>query len=57
MKKIENPNIHKKRIYSNPEISCVKLDKEISLVMQSSAPEDPEGSLQPEHFSLNPFKI
>ena len=47
-----------KRKYVQPQIYCVKLDKEISLVMQSYAPDDPpDGSLQPEHFSFNPFKL
>ncbi len=47
-----------KRKYVQPRINSVKLDKEISLVMQSSAPDDPpDGSLQPEHFSINPFKL
>jgi len=48
---------NKKRNYKQPQIRCVKLDKDISMVMQSEAPPDPGGSLQPEHFSINPFKL
>ena len=48
---------NKKRNYSQPHINLIKLDKDISLVMQSDAPPDPGGSLQPEHFSINPFKL
>ena len=47
----------KKRFYQQPTICIIKLDKDISLVMQSDAPPDPGGSLQPEHFSINPFKL
>ena len=47
----------KKRFYKQPQVNRVKLDKEISLVMQSDAPPDPGGSLKPEHFSINPFKL
>jgi len=46
-----------KRNYTIPQITRIKLDKEISLVMQSDAPGDPGGSLQPDHFSINPFKL
>jgi hypothetical protein len=47
-----------KRKYSTPEITEVKIDKEISLVMMSANPGgDPDESVQPEHFNLNPFKI
>ena len=53
VKKTEN----EKRNYKQPQICRIKLDKEISLVMQSEAPPDPGGSLQPEHFSINPFKL
>jgi len=52
-----NSNNRKKRFYKQPQVCCIKLDKEISLVMQSEAPPDPGGSLQPEHFSINPFKL
>ena len=47
----------KKRSYKQPQVNRIKLDKDISLVMQSDAPPDPGGSLQPEHFSINPFKL
>jgi hypothetical protein len=47
-----------KRKYSTPEITEIKIDKEISLIMMSSNPGDnpPEGSM-PDNFDLNPFKI
>jgi len=57
MKKM-NKNINSpKRMYVKPQIERIILDNEISMVMQSDAPGDPGGSLQPEHFSINPFKI
>ena len=46
-----------KRTYVKPRIERIVLDNEISMVMQSDAPPDPGGSLQPEHFSINPFKL
>jgi hypothetical protein len=50
--------IHKKqkRNYAKPQIERIKLDNEISMVMMSPPP-DPDGSIQPEHFSVNPFKM
>jgi hypothetical protein len=47
-----------KRKYSAPEITEIKIDKEISLIMMSSNPGDnpPEESM-PDNFNLNPFKI
>lgn len=56
---MENTNdIQKgKRKYSTPEITEIKIDKEISLVMMSANPGgDPDESM-PENFNLNPFKI
>lgn len=48
----------KKRKYSKPEITVVKIDNQISLVMMSANPGgDPDESIQPDHFSFNPFKI
>lgn len=47
----------RKRIYVKPQIMRIILDNEISMVMQSAPPGDPGGSLQPEHFSINPFKL
>jgi hypothetical protein len=47
-----------KRKYSAPEITEIKIDKEISLVMMSANPGgDPDESVQQDHFNLNPFKI
>ena len=41
-----------------PEIKVIKLDNEISLVMMSSNPGgDPDESISPDHFNLNPFKL
>jgi hypothetical protein len=48
----------KKKTYSCPEITTIEIDNEISLVMMSAGPEgDPTESIQPDHFSLNPFKL
>lgn len=49
---------NKKRKYSTPVIECVKLDHEISLVLESTPPEGPnQGSLMtPEHLKNDPFK-
>ena len=49
-----------KRNYVKPEIERIKLDNEISIFMDSGGstpPDDPSGSMQPEHFSINPFKL
>jgi hypothetical protein len=57
--KENNSTPKEKRKYSTPEITEIKIDKEISLVMMSLNPgEDPpgEGSM-PDHFNLNPFKM
>jgi secreted Zn-dependent insulinase-like peptidase len=56
MKIIKKSKNIKKRTYSKPQIERIKLDNEISMVMMSP-PGDPNGSIQPEHFSINPFKI
>jgi hypothetical protein len=56
----ENKRTQKeKRKYSTPEITEIKIDKEISLVMMSANPGgDPdETSMQQDHFNLNPFKM
>ena len=42
----------KKKIYTKPEVKKVKIDNEISMVMMSSPPGDPESSLK----KLNPLK-
>ena len=48
---------NKKRKYINPEISCIKIDNEISLVMMSANPNnDPDESLNI-NPTENPFKI
>jgi len=47
-----------KRKYVTPMIERVKLDNEISLVLESDPPTGPnQGSLMaPEHFNYDPFK-
>ena len=56
--------IIKKRTYSSPQLLCVKLDNEISLILVSSGgdPGNPEGEpitdgkfIAPEYFNNNPF--
>jgi hypothetical protein len=46
----------KKREYSKPSVERIKLDNEITIMM-ASLPPDPPGSIQPEHFNINPFKL
>jgi hypothetical protein len=48
-----------KRIYSQPEIMRVKLDTEISLVLESNPAAGPDEVMNkaPEHFYNDPFKI
>ena len=49
--------LQEKREYSTPEITEIKIDNEISLVMMSANPGgDPTESV-PDNFNLNPFKI
>ena len=46
-----------KQLYSSPQIERIKLDNEISLVLISDDPGDPNASLiTPEYFNNNPFK-
>ncbi len=47
-----------KRIYLQPQIFCIELDNEISLVLTSFIPpEGPdEGYLSPEYLKNDPFK-
>ena len=53
---INNKKVQK-RTYSNPQIERIKLDNEISLILESSdAPGDPEASLTNEYFNNDPFK-
>jgi len=55
--KATQTTIHKqKRTYVKPRLEQIKLDKEISMVMMSTPPGDPWSSVQPEHFSVDPFK-
>lgn len=56
MKKNTKQN-NNKRAYQKPMIEKVLLDHEISMVMLSDPPSDPDGSIQPDHFSMNPFKL
>jgi hypothetical protein len=56
MKKIQKPKNPLKR-YVKPQVERIILDNEISMVMQSPPPGDPDGMIQPEHFSINPFKL
>jgi hypothetical protein len=49
--------ISKKRIYNSPRIERIQLDNEISLVLVSGDPGDPNASLKiPEYFNHDPFK-
>jgi hypothetical protein len=57
MKKASIHVNRQKRHYVKPQIERIVLDKEISLVMQSTPPGDPDGMIHPEHFSINPFKM
>ena len=51
-----NDNIYKK-VYSQPQIECVKLDNEIALTLESDPAGGPgEGYLPPENFRQEPFK-
>jgi hypothetical protein len=48
-----------RRIYSKPEINNIKLDNEISLVLESTPPVPPvyeNISLTTDYFNNNPFK-
>jgi len=48
----------KKRKYSSPDLTVVKIDNDISVFMVTADPyHDPSESLQSEHFSINPFKL
>lgn len=56
MKTTENKN--NKKTYRTPSITKVVIDHEISLQMNSSNPgDDPDESIQPAQFNLNPFKF
>jgi hypothetical protein len=46
-----------KKIYSQPQIECIKLDNEIALALESDPAGGPgEGYLAPEYFRQEPFK-
>jgi len=46
-----------KRVYTAPVIEHVKLDNEISLILESDPPIGPfEGKNAPEYFNNDPFK-
>jgi len=47
----------KKRIYQAPVIQKIKLDNEISLVLQSGPPTGPDESYAPEYIKNDPFKV
>jgi hypothetical protein len=52
---VQNQKPTCKRNYNRPEITGIKLDNEISMVMASANPfNDPDSSIQPD---LNPFKM
>jgi len=46
------------KIYNKPQIMQIKLDNEISLVLDSMPPIGPGENLSgaPEYFNVNPFK-
>jgi len=50
--------INNQRAYSQPIIEQVKLDTEISLILESSPPGGPNEPIvvAPEHFNNDPFK-
>jgi hypothetical protein len=56
MKNAQKTIKNKRRNYLKPQIERIVLDNNISMVMQSP-PGDPGGMVQPEHFSINPFKL
>ena len=50
-----------KRTYNSPKLECVKLDNEISLVLQSAPPAGPGESIRfvnntPDFLNNDPFK-
>ena len=46
-----------KRNYIKPIVAQIKLDNEISIFMASPGSDPPETSINPDHFSINPFKL
>lgn len=58
MNKTEIKQSTPKRKYTRPGITLVKLDNEISMIMQTTPPVDPdEVYIRPDHFTNDPFKI
>ena len=56
-----NIEITEKKTYSSPQIERIKLDNEISLVLESTDPAGEPGGggwvmNAPEHFNNDPFK-
>lgn len=47
-----------KQIYSYPKVERIKLDNEISLILESTPPDGPGESFTsaPEYFNNDPFK-
>ena len=55
--KMETKKKSEKRIYQAPVIKKIVLDNEISLILESNAPEGPnERSYAPEYLKNDPFK-
>ena len=54
-----NIEYKKTHTYSPPKIDQIKLDKEISLVLQSNdnPMEEPNWSKAPEYFNNDPYKL
>jgi len=54
-----NIEYNEKQPYSPPKIDQIKLDTEISLVLQSNANpmEEPNWSKTPEYFIIDPYKL
>ena len=57
MKSNEKKEVQSKRTYARPQIECIKIDHEITMIMMTDPPGDPEDSVQPDYFNLNPFKL
>ncbi len=55
----QNSETRKIRKYNMPEVTVIKIDNDISLVMMSADPNNdpPETSLQLDYFNFNPFKL
>jgi len=50
-------SIIERRVYTHPQLECVKLDSEISLALESPPVGPDESSLiSPEYFNNDPFK-